>query len=64
MEDPRLLNSLVKTFEHGITPSNFPMAATLVYTAITNIADKKTPRDEIAERCEFLLMYVIVTVFG
>ena len=56
MEDPKLLNSLLKTFKHGITPSNFPLAATLVYTAITKIAETS---DEIAERCEFVLLYTI-----
>jgi len=59
MEDPKLLNSLVKIFECGITSSNFTLAATLVYTAITKTSPPNTHVDEIAERCEFVLLYVI-----
>jgi hypothetical protein len=55
MEDQQLLDSLVTTFKDGINPSNFPLAATLVYTAISKIANKK----DITERCEFVLLYII-----
>ena len=55
MEDQQLLDSLVTTFKDGINPSNFPLAATLVYTAISKIANNK----DVAERCEFVLLYII-----
>jgi len=54
-----MLELLIKTFKKGITPENFPLAATMVYTEVSKVSNKNTTDKEISNRCEYLLVYII-----